>query len=184
MPTPRARAALFLLCCAGLLLAGGMIYNLLQPRGMSGSSANCVTWELNEGGVGGIDSGGFDMVSLCFKDTQWTNVGIWSDGQGSTASGGADKERAYQVVTIKSSSNRPVVAKIELWERRICTIQVDGRNFNPSLGMLFLVQTQRETPRVVQLSIDPSSIPKDNEQRKAFARNNAQIKDFFEKRGP
>lgn len=184
MPNPRTRAALFLLCFAGLLLAGGMIYNLSQPRGMSGSSANCVTWGLNEVGVGGIDSGGFDLLSLCFKDTQWTQVGFWGDGHGSTAKGGTDKEKAYQTLTMTPPSNRAVVAEVELWARRICTIRIDGRIFDPSRGRLFLIQTQRDKPRILQLSIEPESIPKDADQRKTFARDNPQIRQFFENREP
>lgn len=111
---------------------------------------------------------------------------IWFDvaGEVSGSGSGSTSDPVYRVAGRASASDgRRIDWRVETADGRTATFSIDGRSYDLSKGVLFLVRTKGGDLQVQQLDRDLSAVGPTNESCEAFAETDPDISRFIREAG-
>jgi hypothetical protein len=172
-PTVLLTAACLLAASAGLAGCGKSFSTV-------GVQSGTTTWSIAaKEPIAGLHEGSIEFTTLQFGPPGGVSVALWSDSSSSASRASSSTAGAFMDGEFPAASGTPVAYHCETKNGVHVLITVDGTEFDSRQGALILVASRGKEPRVAQLNVNVTDIPKTAEQILDFARQHPEIEKFF-----
>lgn len=139
------------------------------------------SWNDSRNGTFGIDLASVSVVALKSGKNEEASFVVWSDVMGFSGRSTSSRTSAVYESICLSEDGKGLSIRGAVSRDRPLTVQIAGNSYGLNQGAVFLVAARGNSPKVVQLDMDPGLFTNDREQLKKLAMATGPIRTFFEK---